>query len=163
MPPSSRSDGPTVLALSRQKLPILDRTTYGAADGTRKGGYVLLDARGGKPAVIVIATGSEVALALGAVEQLQAEGVAVRLVSLPSWELFAAQSPEYRESVLPAAVTKRVAVEAATSFGWERWVGRDGVIIGIDHFGASAPADELYKQFGFTRDAIVSAVRNLLK
>lgn len=159
----ARSDGPTVLALSRQKLPIFDRTRLGAAEGTRKGGYVLLDAPGGKPSVIVIATGSEVALALGAVEQLQAEGVAARLVSLPSWELFAAQTAEYRESVLPGVVAKRVAVEAATSFGWERWVGRDGVVIGIDHFGASAPADELYRQFGFTRDAIVTAVRNLLK
>ncbi|HWA56666.1 MAG TPA: transketolase C-terminal domain-containing protein, partial [Gemmatimonadales bacterium] len=158
----SRTDGPTVLALSRQKLPILDRTRLGPAEGAQRGGYILLDAKGGKPDAIVIATGSEVSLALGAVERLQAEGVAVRLVSLPSWELFEAQGEEYRESVLPAAVTRRVAVEAASSFGWARWVGSQGVVIGIDHFGASAPADVLYREFGFTQDAIVSAVRRLL-
>lgn len=158
----SRTDGPTVLALSRQKLPILDRSKLGSAEGTRRGGYVLLDARGGPPKVIVIATGSEVPLALGAVEKLQAEGVAVRLVSLPSWELFEAQSPDYRESVLPKAVTRRVSIEAATSFGWQRYVGPEGTMIGIDHFGASAPADVLFKQFGFTQDKIVDAVRKLL-
>ncbi len=158
----ARTDGPTVLALSRQKLPILDRSRLGPAEGTRRGGYVLLDAKGGTPEAIVIATGSEVALALGAVDQMQAEGLAVRLVSLPSWELFEAQSVDYRESVLPAAVTRRVAVEAASSFGWERWVGSRGVVIGIDRFGASAPAEVLYREFGFTPDAIVSAVRKLV-
>lgn len=159
----SRTDGPTVLALSRQKLPILDRTRLGAAAGTQRGGYVLLDAKGGAPRVIVIATGSEVALALGAVEKLQAEGFAVRLVSLPSWELFEAQSPDYRESVLPASVVRRVSVEAATSFGWDRYVGTQGTRISIDHFGASAPADALYKHFGFTQERIVDTVRQLLK
>ncbi|HSB53473.1 MAG TPA: transketolase [Gemmatimonadales bacterium] len=158
---AERNDGPTVLALSRQKLPIFDRSRLGSAEGTRRGGYVLLDAKGGKPEVIVIATGSEVALALGAVEKLQADGLAVRLVSLPSWELFEAESADYRESVLPGAVTKRVSVEAATSFGWERWVGREGVILGIDHFGASAPAEVLYRQFGLTQEAIIAAVRKL--
>jgi transketolase len=158
----ARNAGPTVLALSRQKLPIFDRSRLGSAEGTRRGGYVLLDAKGGKPEVIVLATGSEVALALGAVEKLQAEGVAVRLVSLPSWELFQEQSAAYRESVLPAAVRKRVSVEAATTFGWERWVGRDGVMLGIDHFGASAPAEVLYRQFGLTQEAIMGAVRKLV-
>jgi transketolase len=158
----THSDGPTVLALSRQKLPILDRSRLGAAEGARRGGYILLDAPGGRPAAIVLATGSEVHLALKAVEQLQGDGVAVRLVSLPSWELFAAQSAEYRESVLPAAVTRRVAIEAATSFGWHRWVGDHGVIIGIDHFGASAPADVLFREFGFTPDRVVAAVRQVL-
>jgi transketolase len=158
-----RTDGPTVLALSRQKLPVLDRGRLGAAAGTRRGGYVLLDAPGGAPRVIVIATGSEVSLALAAVDRLQAEGAAVRLVSLPSWELFQAQPADYRESVLPSAVTRRVGVEAATSFGWHRWVGREGAIIGIDHFGASAPGDVLYRQFGFTPDRIVETVRHLLK
>lgn len=159
----ARNDGPTVLALSRQKLPILDRTRLGSAEGTRRGGYVLLDAKGGVPQVIVMATGSEVSLALGAVEKLQTEGVAVRLVSLPSWELFEAQSPEYRESVLPRAVKRRVSVEAATSFGWQRYTGSEGISISIDHFGASAPAERLFKEFGFTQDRIVEAVRTLLK
>jgi transketolase len=158
-----RTNGPTVLVLSRQKLPVLDRSRLGSARGTRRGGYVLLDAPGGAPRAIVIATGSEVSLALGAVDRLHAEGVPVRLVSLPSWELFAAQPADYREAVLPAAVTRRVSVEAATSFGWERWVGSDGVILGIDHFGASAPADVLFRQFGFTTDRVVEAVRQLLK
>ena len=158
----ARTDGPTVLALTRQKLPVLDRGRLGAAAGVRRGGYVLLDAPGGAPGVIVIATGSEVAIALTAVERLQAEGVAARLVSLPCWELFEAQPADYRESVLPAAVTRRVAVEAATSFGWERWVGSQGAIIGIDHFGASAPAEILYRQFGFTAERIVDAVKGLL-
>jgi transketolase len=158
-----RTDGPTVMALSRQKLPVFDRTRLGSAQGTRRGGYVLLDPKGGVPEAIVIATGSEVALALGAVERLQHEGVRARLVSFPSWELFEAQSADYRESVLPSAVKPRVAVEAATSFGWRRWVGDDGAIIGIDHFGASAPAEVLYQQFGFTQDRIVESVKRLLK
>jgi transketolase len=159
----ARTDGPTVLALSRQKLPILDRGRLGAVEGARRGGYVLLDAPGGWPSVIVIATGSEVSLALSAVDRLHGEGVAVRLVSLPSWELFAAQPADYRESVLPEAVTRRVSVEAATGFGWERWVGGRGAIISIDHFGASAPAEVLYRQFGFTADRIVDTVKELLK
>jgi transketolase len=158
-----RTDGPTVMALSRQKLPVFDRTRLGSAQGTRRGGYILLDPKGGVPEAIVIATGSEVALALGAVEKLQHQGVRARLVSLPSWELFEAQSADYRESVLPSAVKPRVAVEAATSFGWRRWVGDDGAIIGIDHFGASAPAEVLYQQFGFTQDRIVESVKRLLK
>jgi transketolase len=158
-----RVDGPTVLALTRQKLPVLDRSRLQPASGVRRGGYVLLDAPGGLPKVIVIATGSEVALALGAVEKLQSEGLAVRLVSLPSWELFEAQSPDYRESVLPSAVTRRVSVEAASSFGWERYVGREGKIIGIDHFGASAPGEVLFRQFGFTQERIADAVKKALR
>ncbi|MBK7717200.1 MAG: transketolase [Gemmatimonadetes bacterium] len=157
-----RADGPTVLVLSRQKLPILDRTRYAPAEGAARGGYVLLDAPGGTPAAIVMATGAEVHLALAAVERLQASGVAARLVSLPSWELFAAQPAAYREAVLPAAVRARVAVEAATSFGWHRWVGERGEVVGIDHFGASAPADRLFKEFGFTADGIVAAVTRVL-
>ncbi len=157
-----RADGPTVLVLSRQKLPILDRTRYAPAAGAARGGYVLLDAPGGAPAAIVLATGAEVHLALAAVERLHASGVAARLVSLPSWELFAAQPAAYRESVLPAAVRARVAVEAACSFGWHRWVGERGEVVGIDHFGASAPADRLFKEFGFTADGIVAAVTRVL-
>ncbi len=159
----TRQDGPTVLALSRQKLPILDRTTLGAARGLQQGGYVLLEAPGGTPAAIVMATGSEVALALEAVQQLHAAGVAVRLVSLPCWELFSAQPAAYRESVLPSAVTARVSVEAATTFGWHQWIGDHGIALGIDHFGASAPADRLYQEFGLTADHIVASVQQLLR
>jgi transketolase len=159
----SRSDGPTVLALSRQKLPILDRGKLAPASGVQQGGYVLLDAPNGAPAAIVMATGSEVALALTAVEQLQAQGLDVRLVSLPSWELFAQQPESYREAVLPKTVTARVSVEAATSFGWSRWTGDRGINISIDHFGASAPADRLYAEFGFTVERIVTSVQQLLR
>jgi transketolase len=157
-----RSDGPTVLALSRQKLPILDRTRLAPQAEAARGGYVLLEAPGGKPTAIVMATGAEVHPALEAVEQLQREGVAARLVSMPSWELFEEQSASYCESILPRAVSARVALEAATSFGWHRWVGDRGIVIGIDHFGASAPADRLFKEFGITADHVVAAVRRLL-
>ena len=158
----TRSDGPTVLVFSRQKLPVLDRARLAPAAGAARGGYVLLDAPGGAPAVIVIATGAEVHQALAAVERLQAEGIAARLVSLPSWEIFQAQPAAYRESVLPAAVTARVAIEAATSFGWHRFVGDRGEVIGIDHFGASAPADRLFKEFGFTADGVIAAAKRVL-
>jgi transketolase len=157
-----RTDGPTVLALSRQKLPVLDRTRLAPAAGAARGGYVLLDAPGGTPVAIVLATGAEVHVALTAVERLQAEGIGVRLVSLPSWEIFLAQGGDYRESVLPAAVRARVAIEAAASFGWHRFVGDSGVVIGIDHYGASAPADRLFKEFGFTADGVVAAVKRVL-
>jgi transketolase len=159
----SRRDGPTVLALSRQKLPILDRSRLAPASGVQQGAYVLLDAPNGAPSAIVMATGSEVAMALTAVEQLQAEGLDVRLVSMPSWELFSAQPDAYREAVLPKAVTARVSVEAATSFGWQRWTGDRGLNISIDHFGASAPADRLYQEFGLTVERIVTSVQQLLR
>jgi transketolase len=157
-----RHDGPTVLALSRQKLPVLDRSRLGSASGAARGGYVLLDAPGGAPAAIVIATGSEVHVALQAVERLHGDGVAVRLVSLPSWEIFEAQPESYREQVLPRAVRSRVAIEAAATMGWHRWVGDMGEVIGIDHFGASAPGDRIFREFGFTADRVVEAVRRLL-
>ena len=156
-----RNDGPTILALTRQKLAVLDRTRLASAEGARRGGYVLLDCEG-TPEAIVIATGSEVHLALAAVERLQADGKQVRLVSLPSWELFEAQPEAYRESVLPRSVTARVSVEAAATFGWSRWVGDRGIAIGLDHFGASAPANVLFREFGFTADRIVEAVKRLL-
>jgi len=157
-----RSNGPTVLALSRQKLPILDRARLAPAAGAARGGYVLLDAPGPTPTAIVLATGSEVHLALTAVERLQSEGIAVRLVSLPSWEIFLEQEAAYRDRVLPPTITARVAIEAATTFGWHRWVGDRGEVIGIDHFGASAPADRLYQEFGITADRVVEAVRKAL-
>jgi transketolase len=160
----SRPDGPTVLVLTRQKLPVLDRTTLAPAALAAKGGYVLLDAPGGvQPAAIVIATGSEVHVGLNAVQQLQREGIGARLVSLPSWEIFDAQTPEYRETVLPAAVRARVAIEAAATFGWHRWVGETGCVLGMDHFGASAPADQLFKEFGFTPEKVVEAVKALIQ
>lgn len=157
-----RTDGPTVMALSRQKLPILDRGRLAPASGASRGGYVLLDAPGGTPEAIVIATGAEVHVALTAVLALQQEGVRVRLVSLPSWELFQAQPADYRDAVMPPAVRARVSLEAASTFGWQRWVGDGGVALGIDHFGASAPADRLFQEFGITADAVGSAVRQTL-
>ncbi len=157
-----RTSGPTVLVLSRQKLPILDRNRLAPQSDAARGGYILLDPPGGTPRAIVLATGAEVHLALQAVETLNAGGLAVRLVSLPSWELFTGQSEEYQRQVLPPEVTARVAIEAATSFGWHRWVGDRGLVIGIDHFGASAPADRLFREFGFTAERVVTAVRSLL-
>ncbi len=157
-----RTDGPVVMALSRQKLPILDRSRLAPASGAAQGGYVLLDAPSGGPEAIVIATGAEVHVALTAVEELQQEGVRVRLVSLPSWELFQAQPAEYRDAVLPPAVRARVSLEAASTFGWHRWVGDGGRALGIDHFGASAPADRLFQEFGITAEAVRSAVRQTL-
>ena len=151
---------PTVLVLSRQPLPTLDRTKYGAADGVAKGGYVLADAEGGKPDVILIATGSEVGLCVAAYEKLKAEGVKARVVSLPSWELFEHQPDEYKASVLPPAVRARVAVEQASTFCWARYVGTDGGVIAMKTFGASAPLMELQKKFGFEPDAVVKAAKD---
>jgi transketolase len=144
-----RREGPTVLVMSRQNLPVLDRGAYAKADGVQRGGYVLWEAPG-KPDVVLIATGSEVHIALEAGQLLQDKGVTARVVSLPSWELFDAQPVEYRDSVLPPDLRARVSIEAATSLGWERYVGLDGVAIGIPHFGASAPAGVIYEKFGLT-------------
>ena len=157
-----RTDGPTALVLTRQKLPTFDRVAagMGAADGTRRGGYVLHEPEGVVRA-IVIASGSEAAVALEAARQLAAEGVPVRVVSLPCWEIFRAQPADYREAVLPQVVRARVSIEAATTFGWREWVTDDGESIGIDHFGASAPAERLFQEFGFTPEAVVQAVRRV--
>lgn len=157
-----RTDGPTFLALSRQTVPLLDRNTLASAEGLRRGGYILADASGGEPKAILLASGTELSLALDARTRLEDEGVPTRVVSLPSWTLFQAQSESYRFRVLPPAVTARVSVEAATTFGWERWVGSGGHAVGVDHFGASAPAGVLYKEFGITADAVVEAARTLL-
>jgi transketolase len=158
----SMNDRPVCLALSRQKLPTLDRSKYGSAKGVAKGAYVLADAEGGKPQAIVIATGSEVQLALKAREALARDKIRVRVVSMPSWELFDAQPPEYRDSVLPPEIAARVSVEAGSTLGWERYVGRDGAMIGMYSFGASAPADDVYKHFGITVEAVEKAVRDQL-
>ena len=148
---------PAVLALSRQPLPTLDRTKYAAASGVTRGAYVLGDAPGGNPEVILIASGSEVSLAVEAHEKLVAEGIRSRVVSMPSWDIFDHQTQEYRDSVLPPKVTARVAVEQASTFGWERYVGTSGDIIGMKTFGASAPLKELQRKFGFEPEHLVAA------
>jgi transketolase len=153
---------PAMLALSRQPLPTLDRRKYASAAGVARGAYVLADAPGGEPGVILIATGSEVCLAVEAHEELLAEGIRSRVVSMPSWEIFDHQTKEYRESVLPPQVTARVAVEEASTFGWERYVGCSGHIIGMKTFGASAPLKELQHKFGFEPERIVAAAKEQL-
>jgi transketolase len=153
---------PAVLALSRQPLPTLDRKKYAPASGVARGAYVLGDAPGGNPEVILIATGSEVSLAVEAHEKLIAEGIRSRVVSMPSWEIFEQQTQEYQEDVLPPQVRARVAVEQASTFGWERYVGRSGRIIGMKTFGASAPLKALQKKFGFEPDQVAMAAKELL-
>lgn len=150
--------GPAALALSRQNLPTLDRTRYAPASGLAKGAYVLASSEQ-TPRVILIATGSELSLAVEAYETLSAQGVPARVVSMPSWELFEAQPQSYRESVLPSAVTGRVVVEAGSPIGWDRYAGPTGTIIAMNGFGASGPASQLLKHFGFTVDAVVDAAR----
>lgn len=156
-----RSDGPAFLSLSRQKVPVLDRRTLASAEGLRRGGYVLAEASGGSPEAILIASGSEVPIALEARALLEEDGVPTRVVSLPSWFLFRQQDEAYRREVLPPDVTRRVSVEAAATFGWERWVGAAGVAVGLDRFGASAPAEVLYEKFGFTPEAVAAAARRI--
>jgi transketolase len=153
---------PAVLVLSRQPLPTLDRTKYAPAAGVARGGYVLADGPGETPAVILIASGSEVSLAIDAYEALKAEGIAARVVSMPSWDIFEHQSQAYRDSVLPPSITARVAIEQASTFGWERYVGNRGCVIGMQTFGASAPLKELQKAFGFTVDRAVKAAKSQL-
>jgi transketolase len=150
---------PAVLIMSRQAMPTLDRKKYAPASGVAKGAYVLADAKDGKPDVILMATGTEVGLAVEAYEKLTAEGVKARVVSMPSWEIFEHQSPEYRDSVLPPSVKARVSVEQAGTFGWHQYVGSTGTVIGMRTFGASAPLKELVKKFGFTLERVVAAAK----
>ena len=154
---------PAALILSRQALPTLDRTKYAPASGLSKGAYVLSDAAGGKPDVLLLATGSEVSLCVEAYEQLKSEGIRARVVSMPSWEIFERQSQEYRDSVLPPSVKARVAVEQASTWGWAHYVGLDGAILGMKTFGASAPLKVLQKEFGFTKENVVAAAKEQLK
>jgi transketolase len=154
---------PAVLVLSRQALPTLDRRRYAPASGVARGAYVLADAPGGRPEVILIATGAEVALAVTAHEVLVAEGIRSRVVSMPSWDVFERESQAYRDDVLPPEVTARVAVEQASTFGWERYVGREGRVIGMQTFGASAPLKALQQEFGFTVDHVVTTARSVLE
>jgi transketolase len=153
--------GPTALILSRQKLKVLDRSNLASAEGAAKGAYILGEAAGGTPAVTLIATGSELELVVAAQAVLAAKGIAARVVSMPSWELFAAQPLEYRESVLlPGGA--RVSIEAGVTLGWERWLGARGKAIGVDTFGASAPANILYEKYGLTVAKIVEAAEGLI-
>ncbi|MDD5241178.1 MAG: transketolase [Sulfuricella sp.] len=155
-------DRPVLLALTRQNVPTLDRDRYASADGLRKGAYVLSDAKDGKPSLTLIATGSEVSLILAAAERLRNEGVAVRCVSMPSWELFDAQPQSYRDEVLSPGVPARLAVELGVSQGWNRYLGDRGDMLGIEHFGASAPTENLLREYGFTVDNVASRARKLL-
>jgi transketolase len=165
-------DGPTALVLTRQALPVLEETSQRAAAGVPRGAYVLYeptpkasgdgDAAGELPELILLATGSEVSLAYESAKQLVARGVRTRLVSMPSWEIFDRQPAEYRDSVLPPTVRKRLAVEAASPFGWAKYVGLDGEVQGINRFGASAPASQLYEPFGFTAAQVVEKALHLL-
>jgi transketolase len=145
---------PTALALTRQAVPTFDRTKYAGAEGVRQGAYVFSDVPG-TPDVILIGTGSELQLAVAAQEKLAGEGIKARVVSMPCWDLFDEQSAEYKESVLPTAVRARVAVEAGTPIGWERYVGLDGRVKGQAQFGASGPAKDVFKHFGFSAEAVV--------
>ncbi len=154
--------GPTALILSRQSLPVLDRRRCAPAKGLVRGGYILWESNGAFPDLILIGTGSEVHPVLAAGEELDATGINVRVVSLPSWDLFDRQPRAYRESVLPSAVRARIAVEAGVRLGWEHYVGIDGVIIGIDRFGASAPAPVLYERFGITKEAVITHAKRLI-
>ena len=157
---------PVALVLTRQALPTLDRMKYAPAEGVKRGAYILADADDGKPQVLLLATGSEVSFCVDAYEKLKAEGIKARVVSMPSWEMFeyhCSKHPEYRESVLPAAVTARVSVEQASTLGWERYVGPHGHMIGMHTFGASAPLKALQKKFGFTPENIVVAAKEQLK
>jgi transketolase len=158
-----RNDGPVAIILTRQKTPTFDRSKLGPVAGVSRGAYVLSEAEGGAPQVVLIATGSEVATAMAAQEKLQSQSIRTRVVSMPSWELFLEQTPEYRDSVIPRNVPARVSIEAASTLGWHRFVGDHGVTIGLDRFGASGPGNVLLKQFGLTVDNIVRAATGLVK
>jgi transketolase len=154
---------PAVLVVSRQPLPTLDRTRYASASGVARGAYVLADAPGGDPQIILIASGSEVTLAVDAHERLLAEGIRSRVVSMPSWDIFEHQTQQYRDTVLPPNITARVAIEQASTFGWERYIGPAGRVIGMTTFGASAPLKELQRKFGFEPDRLIAVAKELLR
>jgi transketolase len=158
-----RRDGPTALVLSRQNLAVVDRARAAPASGLRRGAYVLREPDGGPAEVLLIATGSEVEVALAAQERLAGGGVRARVVSMPCWEAFEAQPPEYRDQVLPPAIRARVSVEAGVTFGWRAWIGDLGEAIGVDRFGASAPAEVLMEKYGITAEAVAAAARRTLE
>ncbi len=150
---------PACLVLSRQKLPVFDRSRYASAERLVRGAYVMADAENGEPQVILIASGSEVQLCIAAHESLKRDGIAARVVSMPSWELFERQDERYRNEVLPPKITARVAVELGATIGWGRYAGPTGAIIGMHSFGASAPSADLMRKFGFVPDKIMAAAR----
>lgn len=158
----ARANGPTALIFTRQNLPTLDRAVFAPAEGLQRGAYVLADLGHSAPEIILMASGSEVGVIVEAGQALAAEGIAVRLVSFPSWELFAAQDAAYRNAVLPPSIKKRIAVEAALGMGWERWVGDEGAFIGMNGYGASAPAPLLFERFGITANAVAARAREML-
>jgi transketolase len=153
---------PAVIALSRQPLPTFDRSKYASAAGVARGAYVMADAPGGPPEIILIASGSEVSLIVDAHQELASEGIRSRVVSMPSWDIFEHQPQSYRESVLPPEVTARIAVEQGSVLGWDRYVGAAGQVIGMKTFGASAPLKELQRKFGFEPERVVAAAKELL-
>jgi transketolase len=154
---------PVALVLTRQKVPTLDRKLFSSAAGLRRGAYILADSSKGKPTIILIASGSEVGLIVAAKEKLETKNISVRIVSMPSWELFLAQPKKYRDSVFPPSITARLAVEAGVSQGWDRFVGDHGDIISIEHFGASAPGPIVMQKYGFTAENICKRALTLLK
>ena len=158
----ARTEGPVGLVFTRQKLPIFDRSTFGPAAGTAKGAYVLADCAAGPPKLVLIATGSEVSIALEAHNQLTREGVASRVVSMPCWDLFQAQPQSYKDMVLPPGVKARISVEAGSPLGWERYVGLEGAVIGLNRFGASAPGEIVMRELGFTPEHIVKVAKSIL-
>ncbi|MBA2626910.1 MAG: transketolase [Gemmatimonadales bacterium] len=158
-----RTDCPSMLVLTRQKLATFDHTKLRAVDGVRRGAYILSEPEGGPPEAILIGTGSEVGVALEAATRLAADGIRARVVSMPSWDLFKSQPAEYHDEVLPPAIRARVSIEAAATLGWSRWVTDDGIALGLDRFGGSAPAERLYKEYGLSPDDAADAVRRLLK
>jgi transketolase len=158
-----RRDGPTALALTRKKVTVAQATAERAAQGVARGAYVTADPRPGSPDLVLLATGSELEVALEASRRLEGEGLAARVVSMPSFELFAAQERAYRDAVLPPGAPPRLAIEAGTPFGWHRWIGERGAILGLASFGASAPAADLARHFGITAEAAVAAAKGLLE
>lgn len=159
----SRTDGPSFLSLTRQKISPLGRAKLADASGLHRGGYVLSDPDDGqRPDLVLIASGSEVELALESRDRLAEDGVSTRVVSMPSWYLFQQQDPEYRDAVIPPDVPARISVEAGATLGWERWIGPRGIAVGIDRFGASAPYQDLFRKFGFTPEMLADRARALL-
>ena len=158
----ANTDGPTAMVLTRQNVPSIDRSAGAPASELARGAYIVWEPEG-TPDVILMATGSEVSIALDAARMLLDHGIAARVVSMPSWELFEKQSQEYRDRVLPPELARRVSVEAGSTLGWERYVGMNGRTIGIDHFGKSAPGGELFRRFGITAESVVEAASSLVK
>lgn len=159
----AKTDGPTALILSRQNLPTIDRQKYASAKGLHKGAYVLYQSKDGTPDLIIIATGSEVTLALDCISALEEKGLNTRVVSMPCWELFEAQDKAYKDEVLPPSVKNRISLEAGQTLGWERWVGQYGVSLGVTEFGLSAPGDIIFKEFGFTVENVISMIEKMMK